>query len=148
VVRDRVVAVAADKLKLSTSDQRLARELQQAPKLPLRSQTASSTREPLLIIWKSKPKSRNVRRNVARRLVTRASFLSHGSSGFSPQVAADLAALFESGKFRLPIQCFLILLPSRLPTLSWKNIEPMTCFRRRDKPASGVQLDQASGDQG
>jgi peptidyl-prolyl cis-trans isomerase D len=33
LVRDRVIAVAADKLRLTTSDQRLARELQQSPEI-------------------------------------------------------------------------------------------------------------------
>ena len=33
LVRDRVIAVAADKLRLATSDQRLARELQQSPEI-------------------------------------------------------------------------------------------------------------------
>ena len=34
LVRDRVTAAAADKFKLASSDQRLARELQQSPRLP------------------------------------------------------------------------------------------------------------------
>jgi peptidyl-prolyl cis-trans isomerase D len=33
LVRDRVIAAAADKFKLATSDQRLARELQQTPEI-------------------------------------------------------------------------------------------------------------------
>jgi peptidyl-prolyl cis-trans isomerase D len=33
LVRDRVIAAAADKFKLTTSDQRLARELQQSPEI-------------------------------------------------------------------------------------------------------------------
>ena len=33
LVRDRVIAAAADKFKLSSSDQRLARELQQSPEI-------------------------------------------------------------------------------------------------------------------
>src|SRR6478752_8650756 len=33
LVRDRVIAAAADKFKLATSDQRLARELQQSPEI-------------------------------------------------------------------------------------------------------------------
>ncbi|MBC7548138.1 MAG: SurA N-terminal domain-containing protein, partial [Polaromonas sp.] len=105
LVRDRVVAVAADKLKLATSDQRLARELQQSPEI-------ASLREPdgkldmvryrqLLGSQNLSPEmfEANVRSDLSRRQV----LAGIGGSGFSSQVSADLAlnALFEKREIQV-----------------------------------------------
>ena len=105
LVRDRVVAVAADKLKLATSDQRLARELQQSPEI-------ASLRGPdgkldmqryrqLLGSQNLSPETfeANVRADLSRRQV----LAGVGGSGFSSQVLADLAlnALFEKREIQV-----------------------------------------------
>ena len=105
LVRDRVVAVAADKLKLVTSDQRLARELQQSPEI-------ASLRGPdgkldmaryrqLLGSQNLSPEmfEANVRADLSRRQV----LAGVGGSGFSSQVSADQAlnAMFEKREIQV-----------------------------------------------
>jgi peptidyl-prolyl cis-trans isomerase D len=52
LVRERVVAAAAEKFKLTTSDERLARELQQSPEIAsLRRPTAASTWSAIASCW-------------------------------------------------------------------------------------------------
>ncbi len=105
LVRDRVMAVAADKLKLSTSDQRLARELQKSPEI-------ASLRRPdgtldmdayrqLLGSQNLTPEmfEANVRADLSRRQV----LAGIGGSGFSAPASADLAfnALFEKREIQV-----------------------------------------------
>ena len=105
LVRDRVMAVAADKLKLSTSDQRLAQELQKSPEI-------ASLRRPdgtldmdayrqLLGSQNLTPEmfEANVRADISRRQV----LTGIGGSGFSAPASADLAfnALFEKREIQV-----------------------------------------------
>jgi peptidyl-prolyl cis-trans isomerase D len=105
LVRDRVVAVAADKFKLSTSDQRLALELQQSPEIAsLRGPDGKLDMERYRQLLGSQNLSpemfeANVRADLSRRQV----LAGVSGSGFSPQVAADLAlnALFEKREIQV-----------------------------------------------
>ncbi|MBH1957169.1 MAG: SurA N-terminal domain-containing protein [Burkholderiales bacterium] len=105
MVRDRVVAVAADKLKLSTSDQHLARELQSSPEIAaLRRADGSLDMEryrQLLGTQGMSPEvfEANVRTDLARRQV----LAGVSGSGFASSSAADLAlnAYFEKREIQL-----------------------------------------------
>ena len=105
MVRDRVIAVAADKLKLSTSDQHLARELQNSPEI-------SALRRPdggldmeryrqLLSTQGLSPEmfEANVRSDLSRRQV----LAGVTSSGLVVNAAAELAlnAFFEKREVQL-----------------------------------------------
>ena len=105
LVRDRVVAVAADKLKLATSDQRLARELQQNPEIAsLRGPDGKLDMQRYRQLLGSQNLSpemfeANVRADLSRRQV----MSGIGGSGFSSQVSADMAlnALFEKREIQV-----------------------------------------------
>lgn len=105
MVRDRVVAVAAEKLKLSTSDQHLARELQNSPEIAaLRRADGGLDMEryrQLLGAQGLSPEmfEANVRSDLSRRQV----LAGVSGSGFSSSVAADLAlnAFFEKREIQL-----------------------------------------------
>ena len=105
MVRDRVVAVAADKLKLSTSDQHLARELQNSPEIAaLRRADGSLDMEryrQLLGTQGMSPEmfEANVRTDLSRRQV----LAGVSGSGFASNSAADMAlnAYFEKREIQL-----------------------------------------------
>ena len=105
MVRDRVVAVAAEKLKLSTSDQHLARELQNSPEIAaLRRADGGLDMEryrQLLGAQGLSPEmfEANVRSDLSRRQV----LAGVSGSGFNSSVAADLAlnAFFEKREIQL-----------------------------------------------
>jgi len=105
MVRDRVVAVAAEKLKLSTSDQHLARELQNSPEIAaLRRADGSLDMEryrQLLGAQGLSPEmfEANVRSDLSRRQV----LAGVAGSGLGSSVAADLAlsAFFEKREIQL-----------------------------------------------
>ena len=105
MVRDRVVAVAAEKLKLSTSDQHLARELQSSPEIAaLRRADGSLDMEryrQLLGAQGLSPEmfEANVRSDLSRRQV----LAGVTGSGLGSSVAADLAlnAFFEKREIQL-----------------------------------------------
>ena len=105
IVRDRVVAVAAEKLKLSTSDQHLARELQSSPEIAaLRRADGSLDMEryrQLLGAQGMSPEmfEANVRSDLSRRQV----LAGVANSGLGSSVAADLAlnAFFEKREIQL-----------------------------------------------
>lgn len=105
LVRDRVVAVAVDKLRLATSDQRLARELQQSPEIAaLRGPDGKLDMQRYRQLLGSQNLSpemfeANVRADLSRRQV----LAGIGGSGFSSQVSADLAlnALFEKREIQV-----------------------------------------------
>lgn len=105
LVRDRVIAAAADKFKLSISDQRLARELQQSPEIAsLRRPDGTLDMERYRQVLGSQGMSpemfeANVRADLANRQV----LVGIGVSGFSSSSAADLAlnAYFEKREIQL-----------------------------------------------
>ena len=105
MVRDRVVAAAAEKLKLSTSDQHLARELQNSPEIAaLRRADGSLDMEryrQLLGAQGLSPEmfEANVRSDLSRRQV----LAGVAGSGLGSSVAADLAlsAFFEKREIQL-----------------------------------------------
>jgi len=105
MVRDRVVAAAAEKLKLSTSDQHLARELQNSPEIAaLRRADGSLDMEryrQLLGPQGLSPEmfEANVRSDLSRRQV----LAGVAGSGLGSSVAADLAlsAFFEKREIQL-----------------------------------------------
>ncbi|WP_029525310.1 SurA N-terminal domain-containing protein [Polaromonas glacialis] len=105
MVRDRVIAVAAEKLKLSTSDQHLARELQSSPEIAgLRRADGSLDMEryrQLLGAQGLSPEmfEANVRSDLSRRQV----LAGVTGSGLGSSVAADLAlnAFFEKREIQL-----------------------------------------------
>jgi peptidyl-prolyl cis-trans isomerase D len=105
MVRDRVVAVAAEKLKLSTSNQHLARELQSSPEIAaLRRADGSLDMEryrQLLGAQGLSPEmfEANVRSDLSRRQV----LAGVSGSGLTSSVAADLAlnAFFEKREIQL-----------------------------------------------
>jgi peptidyl-prolyl cis-trans isomerase D len=105
MVRDRVVAVAADKLKLVTSDQRLARELHDSPEIAaLRRADGSLDMEryrQLLGTQGMSPEmfEANVRADLSNRQV----LAGVASSGFASSTTADLAlnAYFEKREIQL-----------------------------------------------
>ena len=105
LVRDRVIAAAADKFKLSSSDQRLARELQQSPEIAsLRRADGSLDMERYRQLLGSQNLSpemfeANVRADLARRQV----LTPLASSGMVGTVAADLTldAFFEKREIQV-----------------------------------------------
>ena len=105
MVRDRVVTVAAEKLKLSTSDQHLARELQSNPEIAaLRRADGSLDMEryrQLLGAQGLSPEmfEANVRFDLSRRQV----LAGVSGSGLTSSVAADIAlnAFFEKREIQL-----------------------------------------------
>ena len=105
MVRDRVVAVAAEKLKLSTSDQHLARELQSSPEIAaLRRADGSLDMEryrQLLGAQGMSPEmfEANVRTDLSRRQV----LAGVSGSGFASTSAADMAlnAYFEKREIQV-----------------------------------------------
>ena len=105
MVRDRVIAVAADKLKLSTSDQHLARELQNSPEIAaLRRPDGTLDMEryrQLLSTQGLNPEmfEANVRSDLSRRQV----LAGVTGSGLVANAAAELAlnAFFEKREVQL-----------------------------------------------
>ena len=105
LVRDRVIAAAADKFKLASSDQRLARELQQSPEIAsLRRADGSLDMERYRQLLGSQNLSpemfeANVRADLSRRQV----LAPLSSSGIVGTVAADLTldAFFEKREIQV-----------------------------------------------
>ena len=105
LVRDRVIAAAADKFRLGTSDQRLARELQQSPEIAsLRRADGSLDMERYRQLLGSQNLSpemfeANVRADLSRRQV----LTPLASSGIAGSVAADLTlnAFFEKREIQV-----------------------------------------------
>ena len=105
LVRDRVIAAAADKFKLTSSDQRLARELQQSPEIAsLRRADGSLDMERYRQLLGSQNLSpemfeANVRADLSRRQV----LTPLASSGIVGTVAADLMlnAFFEKREIQV-----------------------------------------------
>lgn len=105
LVRDRVIAAAADKFKLSISDQRLARELQQSPEIAsLRRPDGTLDMERYRQVLGSQGMSPEMfEANVRADLSNRQVLVGIGVSGFSSSSAADLAlnAYFEKREIQL-----------------------------------------------
>ena len=105
MVRDRVVAVAADKLKLATSDQRLARELHDNPEIAaLRRADGSLDMERYRQLLGTQGMSPEMfEANVRAGLSNRQVLAGVSSSGFSSSFAADLAlnAYFEKREIQM-----------------------------------------------
>lgn len=105
LVRERVVAAAAEKFKLTTSNERLARELQQSPEIAsLRRPDGSLDMEryrQLLAAQGMSPEmfEANVRTDLSNRQV----MVGVGASGFAPSSAADISlnAYFEKREIQL-----------------------------------------------
>ena len=105
LVRDRVLAAAADKSKLGTSDQRLARELQDTPEIAsLRRPDGTLDMEryrQLLTAQSMSPEmfEANVRKDLSNRQVLAGVM----GSGFSSKAAADTAlnAYFEKREIQI-----------------------------------------------
>lgn len=105
LVRDRVIAAAAAKFKLATSDQRLARELQESPEIAsLRRQDGTLDMERYRQLLGSQGLSPEMfEANVRADLSNRQVLAGIGASGFSPKSAADLAlnAYFEKREIQV-----------------------------------------------
>lgn len=105
LVRDRVVAVAADKLKLSTSDQRLARELHDSPEIAaLRRPDGTLDMERYRQVLASQGMSpEGFEANVRADLSTRQVLAGVGGSALASGAAADMAlnAYFEKREIQL-----------------------------------------------
>ncbi|MGH8830237.1 MAG: SurA N-terminal domain-containing protein, partial [Polaromonas sp.] len=105
LVRDRVIAAAADKFRLATSDQRLARELQQSPEIAsLRRPDGALDMERYRQLLGSQGMSPEMfEANVRADLSNRQVLVGIGASGFSSNAAADLAlnAYFEKREIQL-----------------------------------------------
>jgi peptidyl-prolyl cis-trans isomerase D len=105
LVRDRVIAAAADQFKLGTSDQRLARELQQSPEIAaLRRADGSLDMERYRQLLGSQNLSpemfeANVRADISRRQV----LAPLASSGMTGSAVADLTldAFFEKREIQV-----------------------------------------------
>jgi peptidyl-prolyl cis-trans isomerase D len=105
LVRDRVIAAAADQFKFTTSDQRLARELQQSPEIAaLRRPDGTLDMERYRQLLGSQGMTpemfeANVRADLSRRQVLGG----FGASGFSSVPAAGMAlnAYFEKREIQL-----------------------------------------------
>ena len=105
LVRDRVIAVAADKFRLGTSDQKLARELQQSPEIAaLRRADGSLDMERYRQLLGSQNLSpemfeANVRADLSRRQV----LTPLASSGIAGSAVADLTlgAFFEKREIQV-----------------------------------------------
>lgn len=105
LVHDRVVAVAAAKFKLSTSDQRLARELQDSPEIAaLRRPDGSLDMERYRQVLSSQGLSPEMfEANVRADLSTRQVLAGINNSGLGSNASADLAlnAYFEKREIQL-----------------------------------------------
>lgn len=105
LVRDRVIAAAAVKFKLGTSDQRLARELQESPEIAsLRRADGTLDMERYRQLLGSQGLSPEMfEANVRADLSTRQVLLGIGASGFAPKTVADLAlnAYFEQREIQV-----------------------------------------------
>ncbi|MGH6639175.1 MAG: SurA N-terminal domain-containing protein [Polaromonas sp.] len=105
LVRDRVIAAAADKFRLATSDQRLARELQQSPEIAsLRRPDGALDMERYRQLLGSQGMSPEMfEANVRADLSNRQVLVGIGASGFSSNAVADLAlnAYFEKREIQL-----------------------------------------------
>ena len=105
LVRERVIAAAAEKFKLTTSDQRLARELQQSPEIAsLRRPDGSLDMERYRQLLGSQGMSPEMfEANVRTDLSNRQVLVGIGASGFSSNSAADIAlnAYFEKREIQL-----------------------------------------------
>ncbi|MFZ2387028.1 MAG: SurA N-terminal domain-containing protein [Polaromonas sp.] len=105
MVRERVVAVAADKLKLATSDQRLARELHDSPEIAaLRRPDGTLDMERYRQLLGSQGMSPEMfEANVRADLSNRQVLAGIAASGFSSNSAADLAlnAYFEKREIQV-----------------------------------------------
>ena len=105
LVRDRVVAAAANKFKLGTSDQRLARELQESPEIAsLRRPDGTLDMERYRQLLGSQGLSPEMfEANVRSDLSNRQVLVGIGASGFAPKAAADLAlnAYFEQREIQV-----------------------------------------------
>ncbi|MFC5522439.1 SurA N-terminal domain-containing protein [Polaromonas jejuensis] len=107
LVRERVIAAAAEKFKLSTSDQHLARELQQSPEIAsLRRPDGSLDMERYRQLLGSQGMSpemfeANVRADLSKRQV----LMGIASSGLASNAAADLAlnAYFQKREVQLAL---------------------------------------------
>ena len=105
LVRDRVIAAAAEKFKFTTSDQRLARELQQSPEIAaLRRPDGTLDMERYSQLLGSQGMTpemfeANVRADLSRRQV----LAGVGASGFSSATAAAMAlnAYFEKREIQV-----------------------------------------------
>ena len=105
LVRERVIAAAADKFKFTTSDQHLARELQQSPEIAsLRRPDGTLDMERYRQLLGSQGMSpemfeANVRADLSRRQV----LAGVAASGFSSKPAADMAlnAYFEKREIQV-----------------------------------------------
>lgn len=105
LVRDRVIAAAADKFKLITSDQRLARELQQTPEIAsLKRPDGSLDMERYRLLLANQGMSPEMfEANVRADLSNRQVMTGVGASGFTSNSAADTAlnAYFEKREIQL-----------------------------------------------
>lgn len=105
LVRDRVIAAAADKFKLATSDQRLARELQQTPEIAsLRRPDGSLDMERYRALLANQGMSPEMfEANMRADLSNRQVLVGIGASGFASNSAADMAlnAYFEKREIQL-----------------------------------------------
>jgi peptidyl-prolyl cis-trans isomerase D len=105
MVRDRVIAAAAEKFKLTTSNQRLARELQQSPEIAsLRRPDGTLDMERYRQLLSSQGMTPEMfEANVRADLSNRQVLVGIGASGFSSNSAADLAlnAYFERREIQL-----------------------------------------------
>jgi peptidyl-prolyl cis-trans isomerase D len=105
LVRERVIAAAAEKFKLTTSDQRLARELQQSPEIAsLRRPDGSLDMERYRQLLGSQGMSPEMfEANVRSDLSNRQVLVGIGASGFSSNSAADTAlnAYFEKREIQV-----------------------------------------------
>jgi peptidyl-prolyl cis-trans isomerase D len=105
LVRDRVIVAASDKFKFTTSDQRLARELQQSPEIAaLRRPDGTLDMERYRQLLGSQAMTpemfeANVRADLSHRQV----LAGVGASGFSSKPAADMAlnAYFEKREIQV-----------------------------------------------
>jgi peptidyl-prolyl cis-trans isomerase D len=105
LVRERVIAAAAEKFKLTTSDQRLARELQQSPEIAsLRRPDGTLDMERYRQLLGSQGMSPEMfEANVRTDLSNRQVLVGIGASGFSANSAADMAlnAYFEKREIQV-----------------------------------------------
>ena len=105
LVRERVVAVAAEKFKISTSDQRLARELHESPDIAaLRRPDGTLDMERYRQVLGSRGMSpEGFEANVRADLSTRQVLAGIGGSALASSAAADLAlnAYFEKREIQL-----------------------------------------------
>jgi peptidyl-prolyl cis-trans isomerase D len=105
LVRDRVIAAAAEKTRLATSDQRVARELQQSPEIAaLRRADGSLDMERYRALLAGQGMSPEMFESSVRTDLSQRQVLAGiGASGFAPAAAADLAlnAYFEKREIQV-----------------------------------------------